>query len=58
LKRVIQRSVETPLAKKIMAGEVPDGSAVGVVVANKEIAFHVTPGVDEGETLRDAAQAG
>jgi len=58
LKRVIQRSVETPLAKKIMAGEVPDGSAVGVVVANKEIAFQVTPGSDEGETLREAAQAG
>jgi ATP-dependent Clp protease ATP-binding subunit ClpB len=57
LKRVIQRGVETPLAKKIMAGEVPDGSAVGVGVANKEIAFHVTPGADEGETLREAAQA-
>jgi ATP-dependent Clp protease ATP-binding subunit ClpB len=58
LKRVIQKSVETPLAKKIMAGEVPDGSAVGVVVANKEIAFDVTPGADEGEKLREAAQAG
>jgi ATP-dependent Clp protease ATP-binding subunit ClpB len=58
LKRVIQRSVETPLAKKIVAGEVPDGSAVGVVVANKEIAFQVTPGSDEGETLREAAQTG
>jgi len=58
LKRVIQRSVETPLAKKIMAGEVPDGSAVAVVVANKEIAFQVTPGADAGETIREAAQAG
>jgi len=58
LKRVIQRSVETPLAKKIMAGEVPDGSAVGVVVAKREIAFQVTPGADEGGTLREAAQAG
>jgi len=58
LKRVIQRTVETPLAKKIMAGDVPDGSAVRVVVRNREIAFEVTLPDEEGATRREAAQAG
>jgi ATP-dependent Clp protease ATP-binding subunit ClpA len=55
---VIQRSVETPLARKIMAGQVPDGSAVRAVVTDKEIAFQVTTPAEEGGRLHEAAQAG
>ena len=42
LKRVIQKSVETPLAKKIMAGEVPDGSGVHVSTDAHGLVFNVT----------------
>jgi ATP-dependent Clp protease ATP-binding subunit ClpB len=42
LKRVIQRMVETPLAKKIMAGEVPDGSSVVVGTDEQGLVFKVT----------------
>ena len=42
LKRVIQRMVETPLAKKIMAGEVPDGSSVRVSTDEQGLVFGVT----------------
>jgi ATP-dependent Clp protease ATP-binding subunit ClpB len=42
LKRVIQRMVETPLAKKIMAGEVPDGSTVRVSTDEQGLVFEVT----------------
>jgi len=42
LKRVIQRMVETPLAKKIMAGEVPDGSSVVVGTDEQGLVFRVT----------------
>jgi ATP-dependent Clp protease ATP-binding subunit ClpB len=42
LKRVIQKSVETPLAKKIMAGEVPDGSSVRVSTDEHGLVFNVT----------------
>jgi ATP-dependent Clp protease ATP-binding subunit ClpB len=42
LKRVIQKIVETPLAKKIMAGEVPDGSSVRVSTDKQGLVFEVT----------------
>jgi ATP-dependent Clp protease ATP-binding subunit ClpB len=42
LKRVIQKMVETPLAKKIMAGEVPDGSMVRLSTDEQGIVFEVT----------------
>jgi ATP-dependent Clp protease ATP-binding subunit ClpB len=42
LKRVIQKIVETPLAKKIMAGEVPDGSTVRVSTDDQGLVFEVT----------------
>ncbi len=42
LKRVIQKMVETPLAKKIMAGEVPDGSRVRLSTDEQGVVFEVT----------------
>ena len=42
LKRVIQKIVETPLAKKIMAGEVEDGSRLRVSTDEQGIVFEVT----------------
>ncbi len=42
LKRVIQKIVETPLAKKIMAGEVPDGSSVSVNTDEQGLVFEVS----------------
>lgn len=43
LRRVIRRHVETPLAKKIMAGEVPDGSRVHLGVEGEDFSFQVFP---------------
>ncbi len=58
LKRVIQRMVETPLAKKIMAGEVPDGSRVEVSTDEQGIVFEVIPRSEEDDTTLEAVQAG
>ena len=42
LKRAIQKGVETPLARKLIAGEVRDGQRVSVDVgADGELMFHV-----------------
>jgi ATP-dependent Clp protease ATP-binding subunit ClpB len=54
LKRVIQRAVETPLAKKIMAGEIPDSSRVLVSTNPQGLVFKVT---EENSKLLEAAQA-
>ena len=52
LKRVIQKMVETPLAKRIMAGEVPDGSQVRLTTDEQGIVFKVVPREErEGVTL-------
>jgi ATP-dependent Clp protease ATP-binding subunit ClpB len=52
LKRVIQKMVETPLAKKIMAGEVPDGSFVGLGTDEQGLVFEITsPGQKSEEAL-------
>ena len=48
LKRVIQRLVETPLARMIMAGDVPDGSLVHAGTDEGGLVFHVEPPVDGG----------
>jgi ATP-dependent Clp protease ATP-binding subunit ClpB len=42
LKRAIQKMVETPLAKKIMAGEVPDSSRVRLGTDDQGLVFEVT----------------
>lgn len=57
LKRVIQRMVETPLAKKIMAGEVPDGSRVEVSTGEQGIVFEVMPRSEEDDITLKAVQA-
>ncbi len=42
LKRVIQRSLQNPLAQKLLAGSVKDGDTVMVTVRDGELAFDVT----------------
>jgi ATP-dependent Clp protease ATP-binding subunit ClpB len=39
LKRVIQRSLQNPLAQKLLAGEVGDGDTVQVTVEGGALAF-------------------
>jgi ATP-dependent Clp protease ATP-binding subunit ClpB len=51
LKRFLQHEVETPLARKVLAGEIPDGSEVVVVMADARLAFAVR------EPAREAAGA-
>jgi ATP-dependent Clp protease ATP-binding subunit ClpB len=41
LKRAIQKEVETPLARKLVAGEVRDGQKVFVTERNKELVFEI-----------------
>ncbi|MBW1980041.1 MAG: ATP-dependent chaperone ClpB [Deltaproteobacteria bacterium] len=57
LKRVIQKLVETPLARKIMAGEVADGSKVKAVVENQEITFQIIPPEEQEEVVLEAVEA-
>ena len=47
LKRYIQRKLETVLAKKIIAGEVPDGSHINIVVREGDLDFEIVPPVRE-----------
>jgi ATP-dependent Clp protease ATP-binding subunit ClpB len=54
LKRVIQKMVETPLAKKIMAGEVPDGSRVQLTADEQGIVFEVTSQPKETDVALEA----
>ncbi|UCE84281.1 MAG: ATP-dependent chaperone ClpB [Deltaproteobacteria bacterium] len=54
LKRVIQKMVETPLAKKIMAGEVPDGSRVRLTADEQGIVFEVTSQPKETDVALEA----
>jgi ATP-dependent Clp protease ATP-binding subunit ClpB len=54
LKRVIQKMVETPLAKKIMAGEVEDGSRLGVSTDEQGIVFEVTPPEKKSKVVLEA----
>jgi ATP-dependent Clp protease ATP-binding subunit ClpB len=41
LKRAIQKEIETPLARKLVAGEIRDGQRVYVTEKNKALAFEV-----------------
>ncbi|MCD6337906.1 MAG: ATP-dependent chaperone ClpB [Verrucomicrobia bacterium] len=47
LKRFLQRHVETPLARKILAGEAPDNSRIIVDFKNGVLQFNVVPGRGE-----------
>jgi ATP-dependent Clp protease ATP-binding subunit ClpB len=40
LKRAIQRELETPIAKAILAGTFPTGATIAVAVENERLAFH------------------
>jgi len=40
LKRAIQRELETPIAKAILAGTFPAGSTISVAVEHERLAFH------------------
>ena len=50
LKRAITRYLETPLARAILSGEVPDGSRVAVAVAGDHLTFHAEPIADTAAT--------
>ncbi|MGB6379762.1 MAG: AAA family ATPase, partial [Syntrophobacteria bacterium] len=54
LKRVIQKMVETPLAKKIMAGEVEDGSRLRLSTDEQGIVFEVTAPKKKGDAVLEA----
>ncbi|MGD8435373.1 MAG: AAA family ATPase, partial [Syntrophobacterales bacterium] len=54
LKRVIQKMVETPLAKKIMAGELEDGSRLRVSTDEQGIVFKVTPPEERNKAVLEA----
>jgi ATP-dependent Clp protease ATP-binding subunit ClpB len=43
LKRVLQREVETALARKILSGDLPDNSRVEIGVSGGELSFDVAP---------------
>ncbi|WP_026381320.1 ATP-dependent chaperone ClpB [Afifella pfennigii] len=53
LKRVIQKSLQDPLAEKILAGEVKDGAEVKVSAGTDRLLFHVagSKASSEGETI-------
>jgi ATP-dependent Clp protease ATP-binding subunit ClpB len=54
LKRIIQKMVETPLAKKIMSGEVPDGSMVRLSTDEQGIVFEVTAQKEKDNPVLEA----
>ncbi|CAD7769038.1 Chaperone protein ClpB [Candidatus Methanoperedenaceae archaeon GB50] len=56
LKRYIERRLETALAKKMVAGEIPDESRVRITVKEGELHFEILPAETEKE-LAEVAQA-
>jgi ATP-dependent Clp protease ATP-binding subunit ClpB len=54
LKRVIQKMVETPLAKKIMAGEVADGSRLRLSTDEQGVVFEVTAPEERDKAVLEA----
>ncbi len=48
LKRLIQRSLETPLARMLIAGEILDGSTIQVTTGALGLEFAVRPGAGPG----------
>ena len=49
LKRFLQRELETRIGRQLIAGDVPDGSAVSVEVCNGELLVASCPGGSAGE---------
>jgi ATP-dependent Clp protease ATP-binding subunit ClpB len=54
LKRAIQREIETPLAKKIIGGDIRDGETLLVDLAPDSSGFVFTPQADEESPSRAA----
>ena len=54
LRRAIQRLIENPLAKRILAGDFPPGSTVRVDVADDELTFEAAEGGGEDPTVEIA----
>ena len=48
LRRAIQRLIENPLAKRILAGEFPPGSTVRVDLSGDELTFEAVAGAGGG----------
>ena len=40
LKRAIQRELETPIAKRILSGEVPEGGTIQVQAEDGQLTIH------------------
>ena len=57
LKRVIQKELQDPLAERVLAGEVPDGSTVHVGIGADGLAFRVEHGAGTDAASRDGATA-
>ena len=53
LKRLLQRAIESPLARKIVAGEIPEHSRVRVDKKGSELVFRIQP--LRAEELKEAA---
>ncbi|MDL1965095.1 MAG: ATP-dependent chaperone ClpB [Candidatus Desulfofervidus auxilii] len=56
LRRYIERKLETALAKKMIAGEIPDGSYVSITVKGGELHFEILPTETE-KSVAEVAQA-
>ena len=56
LKRVIQQKLENPLAQKLIAGQVAEGSHVRVDATNKRFTFEVDSVVDENTGQDEPAE--
>jgi ATP-dependent Clp protease ATP-binding subunit ClpC len=58
LKRAIQRYVESPLSKKLLAGEFPEGSAIVIDEKDGEVTFRLaSPAESEGTDLDDGGES-
>jgi ATP-dependent Clp protease ATP-binding subunit ClpB len=55
LKRALQKEVETPLARKLVAGEIRDGQRVHLDERNHEMVFEVAPRRTEESTAHAQA---
>jgi ATP-dependent Clp protease ATP-binding subunit ClpB len=61
LRRVIQRSIEDPMALKLISGEFPDECTVHATMDNGEVVFKITetkPSTDDHEDAETTASTG
>jgi ATP-dependent Clp protease ATP-binding subunit ClpB len=57
LKRFLQRELETRIGRKLIAGDIPDGSAVTVDVVGGELAVTARAPVEDGPRVEDGQPA-